>query len=168
MTDRLWAPWRMDFIRAPKLGNGGCVLCAYVGVAPASETLILARRRYAFVVLNKYPYTSGHIMVVPSRHAADLTELSREESQGLWQLAQDCVAPLRASTQCDAINIGVNLGRAAGAGIHEHLHIHLVPRWEGDNNFMPVLADVRVVPESLESTRAHMACAFEVLSSEAE
>jgi ATP adenylyltransferase len=168
MTERLWAPWRMDFIRAPQSGDAGCVLCAYVGVAPASGTLVLARRRHAFVVLNKYPYTSGHIMVVPTRHTADLTELTPEEHQALWQLTQSCIAPLRATTLCDAINIGVNLGRAAGAGIREHLHVHLVPRWEGDNNFMPVLADVRVVPESLEGTRAHLSSAFEVLSSDAE
>ncbi len=165
MTERLWAPWRMEFIRAPSPADRGCALCAYVGLEPAAGTLVLARRRHAFVVLNKYPYTAGHVMVVPSRHVADLTGLSDEESQALFSLVRDAVAPLRTATHCDGINVGMNLGHAAGAGIREHLHVHLVPRWEGDNNFMPVLADVRVVPESLESTRQYLASAFEVLSS---
>lgn len=166
MTDRLWAPWRMEFIRQERPANQGCVLCDYVGVAPAAGTLLLARRRHAFVVLNKYPYNSGHIMVVPTRHVHDPAQLSPEESAALWQLTTDAMTALRKATNCQGMNCGINLGRAAGAGIEEHLHVHLVPRWDGDNNFMPVLGELRVVPEGLERTREHLAPSFDSLSND--
>lgn len=166
MTERLWAPWRMEFIRKDRPASHGCVLCEYVGVAPSAGSLLLARRRHAYVVLNRYPYNSGHIMVVPNRHVHDPTQLSLEESQALWQLFTESIAALREATKCQGINCGVNLGRAAGAGIEEHVHVHLVPRWDGDNNFMPVLGDARVVPEALERTREQMAPFFASLSTD--
>jgi ATP adenylyltransferase len=166
MTDRLWAPWRMEFIRQERPASQGCVLCEYVGVAPAAGTLLLARRRDAFVVLNKYPYNSGHIMVVPNRHVQDPAQLPAEECHALWQLVTDAMTALRQATSCQGMNCGINLGRAAGAGIAEHLHVHLVPRWDGDNNFMPVLGEMRVVPEGLERTREHLAPSFDSLSSD--
>lgn len=166
MTERLWAPWRMEFIRKDRPASQGCVLCEYVGVSPAAGGLLLASRRHAFVVLNKYPYNSGHIMVVPTRHVQDPTQLTPEESNDLWQLFTDALGALRLAAKCQGVNCGINLGRAAGAGIEEHLHVHLVPRWDGDNNFMPVLCGARVVPEALEQTWEEMAPYFASLSSE--
>jgi len=164
MTEKLWAPWRMEFIRQDRSASSGCVLCNYVGVVPAADTLVLARRRHAYVVLNKYPYNSGHIMVVPNAHVQDPTELSVEEATALFRLLTDSIAALKRATSCQGMNVGINLGRAAGAGIEEHLHIHLVPRWDGDNNFMPVVGDVRVVPEALERTRELFAPLFDGLT----
>jgi ATP adenylyltransferase len=166
MTERLWAPWRMEFIRKERPASQGCVLCEYVGVAPAAGTLVLARRDHAFVILNKYPYNSGHVMILPNRHVQDPTQLAPAEAATLWQLVTDSIAELRRATNCHGINCGINLGRAAGAGIEEHLHVHLVPRWDGDNNFMPVLGEMRVVPEGLECTWEHLAPFFSSLSDE--
>jgi ATP adenylyltransferase len=156
----------MEFIRQARPANQGCVLCEYVGVAPAAGTLVLARRGNAFVVLNKYPYNSGHVMIVPNRHVQDPTQLTEPDSHELWQLVTDSMTALREATRCQGINCGINLGRAAGAGIEEHLHVHLVPRWDGDNNFMPVIGELRVVPEALERTREHLAPFFGCLSCE--
>ncbi len=150
MSEVIWAPWRMEFISKQK--SPGCVLCNYIDVAPAAGALVLAQRPLAYVVLNKYPYTSGHIMVVPKRHVSTLSDLSAQESAALWQLVQASVGPLQTATGCAGMNLGMNLGRIAGAGIHEHIHVHLVPRWEGDSNFMPVLGDTRVMPEYLEQS----------------
>jgi ATP adenylyltransferase len=164
MADVIWAPWRMEFILGHK--SPGCVLCDYVDVTPMSGELVLAQRPLAYVVLNKYPYTAGHVMVVPKRHVADATELSAVEATALWQLVQASIASLRAATDCAGMNVGMNLGRVAGAGIHEHIHVHLVPRWEGDNNFMPVVGDSRVMPEHLEQSRQRLCVAFAALNEE--
>lgn len=162
MSDVIWAPWRMEFIGKQK--SPGCVLCDYVEVAPAPGGLVLVQRRLAYIVLNKYPYTSGHIMVVPRRHVSNPAELDASESRELWNLAQASISRLQSATGCSGINLGMNVGRAAGAGIHEHIHVHLVPRWEGDNNFMPVLSDTRIMPECLEQTRKRLAAAFAELN----
>lgn len=154
----------MEFIRQERPANQSCVLCQYVGVDPAAGSFVLARRSHAFVVLNKYPYNSGHVMILPCRHVSDPNQLTAEESQALWRLVTDSIAALKRATYCQGINCGINLGRAAGAGIEEHLHVHLVPRWDGDNNFMPVLGDMRVVPEGLERTWEHLAPHFVSLS----
>lgn len=164
MTDVIWAPWRMEFILEQK--SPGCVLCDYVDVAPASGVLVLAQRPLAYVVLNKYPYTAGHIMVVPKRHVSDSTELSATEASALWALVHASIGPLQAATGCTGMNLGMNLGRVAGAGIHEHIHVHLVPRWEGDNNFMPAIGDTRVMPEHLEQSWQRLNGAFAELSEE--
>ncbi len=164
MSEVIWAPWRMEFILGEKAP--GCVLCDYVGVEPAEGSLVLAQSRSAYVVLNKYPYTAGHIMVVPHRHVSDPMVLEPHESGALWQLVQACIAPLRTATRCAGLNIGMNVGQVAGAGIHEHIHVHLVPRWAGDNNFMPAIGDARVMPEYLEQSRQRLAPAFEQLSKE--
>lgn len=161
MSERLWAPWRMDFIRQSEKPEG-CALCAYAGRRVGRETRVLVREAHAFVVLNKFPYTAGHLMVVPNRHTAALGELAPEEHDALWRLTTRSAALLERATGADGLNLGMNLGRAAGAGIHEHLHVHLVPRWVGDNNFMPVVADARVMPEYLEATWDHLAPHFGV------
>ena len=158
MSHVIWAPWRMEFILGKKAPH--CVLCDYVDVQPAPGTLVLAQLPLAYVVLNKYPYTAGHVMVVPRRHVSEPAELEKFESDALWQLVQECILPLRKATQCPGMNIGINVGQVAGAGIHEHIHVHLVPRWDGDNNFMPVIGDTRVMPEYLEQSWQRLAPAF--------
>lgn len=152
----MWAPWRMAYIRGPKAG--GCIFCDYPA-GPASryrERLVLCVRPQAFVILNRYPFAAGHLMVVPRRHASDLSELSREEYAALFDLVRDAAAALRAACNAEGLNIGLNLGAPAGAGIAEHLHVHVVPRWRGDLNFMPVIGDVHVMPEALDATYARL------------
>jgi ATP adenylyltransferase len=163
MTEQLWAPWRMQFILEPKSG-AGCALCAYANAPVERSTRVLARRPEAFVVLNRYPYVAGHLMVVAARHVGDPCELELAEHDALWRLVRVTLERLRRATGAAGVNIGVNLGEAAGAGIREHLHVHLVPRWVGDTNFMPVLSDVRVMPEYLEASWDRLAPHFSDLA----
>jgi ATP adenylyltransferase len=153
----------MQLILGEQEGSG-CALCAYGPLEPSRQSRVLARRRDAFVVLNAYPYTAGHLMVVSRRHVADLGDLEPAEHDALWRLARDSLGRLRSAVSPDGVNLGVNSGQAAGAGIADHLHVHLVPRWLGDTNFVPVLADVRVLPEYLEATWDRLAPAFADLS----
>lgn len=162
MTERIWAPWRMEFIRGADKPSG-CVLCGYVAATPSRDNGVLARGRHAYVVLNKYPYTAAHSMVVPFVHTSSLGELEPDAHDELFRLVTRASAALTVVTRAEGMNIGLNLGRAAGAGIHEHLHVHLVPRWTGDNNFMPVLADLRVMPEHLAATWDALRPAFAAL-----
>ncbi|MBK9517089.1 MAG: HIT domain-containing protein [Anaeromyxobacter sp.] len=152
MQRPLWAPWRMEFIAAEK--PTGCIFCQYPAEAEAEDrrTLIVHRAPHAFTILNRYPYNSGHLMVVPRRHGAALEALPPVEWAGLMDEVRRAEAVLRAVYRPEGINVGMNLGRAGGAGIVDHLHWHLVPRWVGDNNFMPVLADIRVMVDHLETT----------------
>lgn len=152
MKAPLWAPWRMEYILGKK--GAACVLCEMPKVDPAlyRDGLVLVAQDHAFVCLNRYPFASSHLMVSPRRHVADLTDLGEDEYRGLMELLRQATMRVRRAVHPDALNIGFNLGRAAGAGIADHLHGHIVPRWEGDTNFMPVLADVRVMPEHLDDT----------------
>ena len=154
--DRLWAPWRMEFILDEKAksgeGGSGCVLCDLQKTDDGPDNLILCRGDLTFVVMNKYPYSNGHLMVVPLRHVGDFETLTGEEGSELFRMSQRCLAALREATKAHGFNVGLNLGKAAGAGIEPHLHLHIVPRWEGDHNFMPVLGDTRVIPEHIEAT----------------
>lgn len=152
MERPLWAPWRMEFIAAEK--PKGCIFCDFPA-APEGEdrkNLIVHRGASAFAILNRFPYNSGHLMVVPRRHGADLSALAPEEWAGLMAEVRRAAAVLQAVYRPEGINVGMNLGRAAGAGIVDHLHWHLVPRWVGDNNFMPVLGDIRVMVDHLDTT----------------
>jgi ATP adenylyltransferase len=160
MTETLWAPWRMDFILSEK--EPGCVFCkaAAAPEAERAERLVLARREHAFVIMNRYPYTHGHIMVVPHRHVSRLEDLDPAERAGLFELVVDAQVAIKEILRPQGLNLGMNLGKAAGAGIEDHLHVHLVPRWVGDTNFMPLLADVRVMPETLDATWAKLAMRF--------
>jgi ATP adenylyltransferase len=155
MTENLWAPWRMDYILANK--EGSCVFCDHTG---AQDNLILTKEAHAFVCLNKYPFAAGHLLVVPNKHVSDLGALDETESDAFFRLVRKAVARLRKAVSPEGINVGINLGKAAGAGIAEHLHAHVVPRWNGDTSFMPVLADVRVMPEYLERTRERLLPSF--------
>ena len=152
MDRPLWAPWRMEFIAAEK--PKGCIFCDFPAAPEADDrrNLIVHRGAHAFVILNRFPYNSGHLMVVPRRHGAELQALAPGEYGDLMEEVRRAAAVLQAVYRPEGINVGMNLGRAAGAGIVDHLHWHLVPRWVGDNNFMPVLGDIRVMVDHLDTT----------------
>lgn len=152
--ERLWAPWRREFVEkhAPVAGCVFCELPKAAGEEAERRNLILGGNAHAFAILNRYPYTSGHLMVIPRRHTATFETLAMEELSDLTILLQQAVAHVRAEYRPDGVNLGMNLGHSAGAGIAEHLHWHVVPRWTGDTNFMPVIGDVRVMHETLERT----------------
>ncbi len=154
---QLWAPWRIEYILGPKPDT--CVFCLPESTEEDEERLVLHRGGRAFVIMNRYPYNNGHIMVCPYRHVSELTELSREETHEIMDLVQRCSGILKQHFNCEGINVGLNLGKAAGAGIGEHLHFHLVPRWNGDSSFIAVMDDVRTVPQHIRETyRALRAC----------
>lgn len=154
---QLWAPWRIEYILGPK--PDACVFCLPDSTEEDEERLVLHRGGHAFVIMNRYPYNNGHIMVCPYRHVSELTELSREEAHDVMDLVQRCSGILKQHFNCEGINVGLNLGKAAGAGIGEHLHFHLVPRWNGDSSFIAVMDDVRTVPQHIHETyKALRAC----------
>jgi ATP adenylyltransferase len=158
VTKPLWAPWRLEYIKqADELE--GCVFCL-AAAGGDEEMLVVHRGETAFVLLNKFPYSSGHLMVAPYRHLGEFGALSDEEALEAHRLATAGMTALAATYEPHGHNIGWNLGRVAGAGIVDHVHLHVVPRWGGDTNFMPVLADVKVLPEHLAETRAKLAAAW--------
>lgn len=161
MQQRLWAPWRMEYILA-KGGRNACVFCecAKAPEADFRERLILVANEHASVLLNRYPFAAGHLLVVPHQHTAKLDDLSDEVYDALFRLVREASRRLGVAVGATAFNIGLNLGEAAGAGIAEHLHVHIVPRWPGDTNFMPVLADMRVMPQHLDTTFQRLAPHF--------
>jgi ATP adenylyltransferase len=150
MTNTLWAPWRMAYIGGAR--PDGCLLCDLPRAQADRENLILYRGPTTYVVLNRYPYNNGHLMIVPYRHCAELAAFSAEESLELMRAVQDVTQAIQQAFGAEGFNVGFNIGKAAGAGIVDHLHLHVVPRWIGDTNFMPVLADTKVMPDYLEST----------------
>jgi len=149
-VERIWAPWRIDFILGEK--PEGCILCQRPKEKDDKACLILHRGQKNFVILNKYPYNPGHLMVSPYRHVPDLDALTDDEMLEHFDLVRRGIRALRKAFEPAAFNVGINIGKSAGAGIGDHIHTHIVPRWEGDTNFMPVVADTRVVPEALAST----------------
>jgi ATP adenylyltransferase len=156
MSERpLWAPWRIEYIVRPK--DRACIFCAVARAtgehAGPAETP-LERGAKCFTMLNAYPYAPGHVMVAPYRHVGELEDLDDDELLELMQLARRTIGALRTAMTPDGFNTGLNLGKVAGAGIAEHLHLHIVPRWQGDTNFMPMLADTPVIPQALEATRS--------------
>ena len=158
--DRLWAGWRADYVG----GSGDeaaadgdeCVLC---GVLAEGSHVVWQGARVS-VVLNAYPYTSGHLMVLPQRHEGELELLDRDESADMWATVTDSVRAVKRAFRPHGLNVGANLGRAAGAGVPRHLHLHVVPRWDGDTNFMTTVAETRVLPESLDSVRDRLMAAW--------
>lgn len=154
MTDPLWAPWRLEYI-AKADSDEGCVFCRAAS-APDEDALVVHRGELAFVLLNRFPYCSGHLMVAPYRHTGDLSAISAEEAAEIHGLTVRALELLSEAYQPHGFNLGWNLGQSAGAGVTDHIHQHVVPRWQGDNNFMPVLADVRVIPEHLEVARERL------------
>jgi ATP adenylyltransferase len=160
---RLWSPWRSLYVQNPdRHSSGGCLFCDLPARDPDSDadSYILHRSTHAYVLLNAFPYNPGHLMVVPYRHVAGFDELTPAEVHELADLCQRAVRALKLASDPHAFNIGVNVGAVAGAGIGDHIHQHVVPRWGGDTNFMPVIGQTRVLPELLEETYARLAPAF--------
>ncbi len=151
--ERLWTPWRRAFVEgAPGNGSDACFLCANPAAHDDRANLILVRADQAYALLNLYPYNSGHLMVAPYLHTGDLAALDPAIATELMRLTQRCVDVLQRAYQPEGFNIGMNLGKPAGAGVPNHLHIHVVPRWIGDTNFMPIVGETKVLPESLDQT----------------
>ncbi len=149
--DRLWAPWRLDYAAAPKApADDGCFVCA-AAAANDREHWVVLRTDLSVAILNRYPYNNGHLLVCPRAHKADLPELTDAETLDLQRTMERLMAALRRAIRPDGFNVGLNLGRAAGAGVPGHLHWHVVPRWAGDVNFLPAIADTKVIVQSLES-----------------
>jgi ATP adenylyltransferase len=159
VTKPLWAPWRLEYIRQAD-EQEGCVFCRAAASRDDADALVVHRGQAAFALLNKFPYSSGHLMVAPVRHVGDFAELTDEEALEIHRLAQHGIDALAATYAPQGYNLGWNLGRIAGAGIVDHVHLHVVPRWAGDTNFMPVLADVKVMPEHLAATREQLAATW--------
>lgn len=158
--DVLWAPWRMAYVSG-EAQPPGCLFCTALAAGDDAKHWILDRAGSAFLILNAFPYASGHLMVATVRHVASPEDLDEQESRDLMRATRRALAALRTAYRPDDFNLGVNVGRAAGAGVEGHLHLHVVPRWTGDTNFMPVVGSVKVMPESLEETfrrlRPHLA-----------
>jgi ATP adenylyltransferase len=158
MTRPLWAPWRLEYVGSAD-EQEGCFFCAALEGAD-EDGLVVHRGERALVLLNKFPYSSGHLLVAPRRHTGAFAGLADDEALELHRLAAEGMSALTATYGPDGFNLGWNLGRVAGAGVLDHVHLHVVPRWAGDTNFMPVLADAKVLPEHLVETRRRLAEAW--------
>jgi ATP adenylyltransferase len=159
--DYLWTPWRYAYVSSAEKA-GGCVFCHAAELDDDARTLIVHRGRYCFVILNAYPYTPGHVMVVPSAHLDELQKLPAEAATEMMQLSQRMETVLRELYHPDGVNLGMNIGKAAGAGIAGHIHMHVLPRWVADSNFMTVVGETRILPEELEETWKRMTAALKV------
>lgn len=160
--ETLWAPWRMEYILSAKEENeSACIFCDRFPRSDDRNTLILYRGRTCFVIMNRFPYNNGHLMVVPYQHSGDLQDLSSDENLEIMATIQLCLRALVKVMQPHGYNIGMNLGRVGGAGVADHLHYHIVPRWNGDTNFMPVIGNTKVVSEALERTYEKLKAAID-------
>lgn len=162
--ERLWAPWRMTYIDGADAAPGECIFCAKAAASNDPENLVLHRGRLSFVLMNLYPYNNGHLMIAPYAHVPSIEELDAETLTDIMTTAQLCLAALRDAMRPQGYNMGINQGTVAGAGIKDHVHLHTVPRWNGDTNFMPVLADTKVMPDYLSNTYRQLREQFERLS----
>lgn len=153
---KLWAPWRGEYVRSAKKVDGDCVFCELAKSKISSESLVLYKTKNSFVVMNKFPYSSGHIMVIPILHVDSFDSMSEAQYIDLSNLLKNSIRIVKEVYTPQACNIGMNLGKESGAGIYKHLHYHIVPRWNGDTNFMPILAETKVISE-------HMLCSYEKL-----
>ena len=161
---RLWSPWRLPYVTGAT-GPQGCIFCSAVSDSEKAP-LVVFRGSASFVILNRFPYNNGHVMIAPHRHVATMAALRRDELTELMVLTQHAEIALGDAYHPDGMNVGINLGRTAGAGIVDHVHLHVVPRWSGDTNFMTVVGEVRVLPETLEATAARLRPIFERLARE--
>ena len=160
--ENLWSPWRLAYITGEK-SSAGCVFC-HALVDPDADPLVVFRGRACFVILNLFPYNNGHLMVIPNRHIGSLAAASEEELGELMALTRACEIALTEAYAPHGINMGINLGRPAGAGVLDHVHMHVVPRWNGDTNFMTVVGRTRVLAEELSDTAARLRPIFERLA----
>lgn len=167
--ERLWAPWRSRYIQEVADKNPEeCFLCKAVQLKNPEEAYVLSISRTSFAILNIYPYNTGHLMVVPLRHVANIEELSEQEHADIGMMLARCVRAIKKAYSPHGINIGMNLGRAAGAGLESHLHFHIVPRWNGDTNFMPVVAETKVISEMLDDAFRKLKKALQEIESQHE
>lgn len=157
--DILWAPWRMKYILCDE--EEGCLFCEKPKLGRDEEVYILHRTARSFVMLNKYPYNNGHLLLAPFRHLAEIEKLSKEEMLDLLSLTQQCVRVLKEELNPHGFNIGMNIGDVAGAGVKDHFHLHIVPRWQGDTSFMPVVASTSVMPQALSDSYAKLKRRFD-------
>ena len=162
----LWAPWRIEYIAGPK--EEGCVFCNRLEATDDRHNLILARGQRSFVIMNKFPYSNGHLMVAPSRHTADFGSLNADEILEIFTFIKTFSEVLHTVMKPHGLNMGLNLGRTAGAGVEDHLHVHVVPRWDGDTNFMPVIGGVKVISEHIQSTYDKLLDAYRTIESREE
>ena len=162
--EHLWSPWRLQYVTGARGDAPACIFCAAANAE--SHDLVLVRGRVAYVILNLYPYNNGHLMVVPTRHVATLSTTTADEQAELMRFTRHSEIALTEAYQPQGINVGMNFGRPAGAGVLDHLHVHLVPRWNGDTNFMTVVGNVRVLPEDLGATAKRLRPIFERLARE--
>lgn len=160
--ERIWAPWRIDYIVGGEREEG-CIFCNKPKSDNDDDNLIVHRAEGAFTMMNKFPYNNGHVLVSPYQHASDICKLNAEENKLLLEEVCRAIQVIRSVMSAEGFNIGINLGAVAGAGIEEHLHYHVVPRWNGDTNIMPVLADIKIIPEHLVSTCRKLRQGFERL-----
>jgi ATP adenylyltransferase len=161
-SQRIWAPWRLKYVKGAKDDAGGdCIFCAKPAAGDDEANLIVHRGERCFVILNKFPYTNGHLMVAPFEHVGTIQQLDPETTAEMMALAQRGITALEEQYAPQGYNVGFNQGRVAGAGVEHHIHMHVVPRWGGDTNFMPVLADTRVMPQSLEESYEALRGAFD-------
>lgn len=161
--DQVWSPWRMDYIQNPQKNETACVFCTAPTLDDA-QSLIVQRDKTAYVIMNRYPYTSGHVLIVPYEHCSDLEQIPSQTRSELIELANQAILVIRAEYSAQGFNVGLNIGEAAGAGIAGHLHMHVVPRWNADTNFMSALGNTRVLPEALETTFERLKQAWEARS----
>ncbi|HLA80959.1 MAG TPA: HIT domain-containing protein [Thermoleophilia bacterium] len=162
--ERLWAPWRLEYIVRAK--PGGCIFCDKPLAGDDRASQIVWRGTHAYVLLNAFPYNNGHVMIAPFAHLANLEDLPSETIHEMMDLTQLATRAMKRALHPEGLNVGFNLGAAAGAGIKDHLHLHMVPRWSGDTNFMPVIADTRVIPQSLERSWELLTEAFAEVATE--
>ena len=161
--EKLWAPWRMEYILDSKESGDECIFCDLPDQKNDEQNFIVFRSKLSFVMLNKFPYNNGHIMVIPYKHESDFTALDQDILADMQQLIQKSLIALKNCMEPHGYNVGLNLGRTAGAGIDAHLHYHIVPRWSGDTNFMPIISDTKVISESLDKSWQKLIREFEKL-----
>ncbi len=162
---RLWAPWRLQYVTDQEPRQEGCFFCnAFNEVGNEEENLLLYRGEKAFVMLNRFPYNGGHLMIAPAKHYGDFEGAVEDEILEIWKLVALSKAVIRKVMKAEGVNIGVNQGKCAGAGVLDHLHVHVVPRWEGDVNFMPVFADIKVMPQALIECHRKLYPAFQEMA----
>ena len=158
--DRLWTPWRYQYVSSPKQGSEGCIFCAKPAENEDRDNLLVYRARHNYIILNLFPYTSGHLMVAPYAHVATLEEAGSETIAELMVLTRKAEMVLRQVYRPHGLNLGMNIGSAAGAGVAGHIHMHVLPRWTGDANFMTTIGETRVMPETLDETWRRLQAAF--------
>ncbi|MCL2688784.1 MAG: HIT domain-containing protein [Chitinispirillia bacterium] len=150
--ERLWAPWRMTYIKGVKKEEEGCIFCTKPAQTNDRENLLLFRGQKSFVLMNLFPYNNGHLMIIPYKHTSDILDIDKETSDEMWELLTLSKRVLTAVMNPEGFNAGMNIGRNAGAGIDQHIHLHIVPRWNGDTNFMPVTGETKVISQALSET----------------